>query len=176
MKIQESSYKGVNYCLRCGSKMELKNDKEDKLRAKCTNCGWTYYKNPVPAVACVILNEKEEILIIKRLVEPKPNEWALPSGYVEINQSPEQAAIDEMEEETGLVGKVNQFLGYFDGTSPIYEKVLSLGFWMEITGGKLAAGDDAGDAKFVALDKLPHLAFKAHDFFVEKISQILSGH
>lgn len=153
--------------------MELKSDRETKLRPHCTQCNWIYYKNAIPAVACVVLNEKDEILIIKRLVEPNPNEWALPSGYIEINQSPEEAAIAEMQEETGLNGRIKQFLGYYDGYSPIYEKVLSLGYWLEITGGELQAGDDAGEAKFVAYDNLPKLAFLAHTYFVKKMRKIL---
>jgi len=174
MDINKLSYKDVNYCLRCGGIMDLKNDREGKLRAICSSCNWTYYKNPIPAVACVILNKDNEILIIKRLVEPQPNKWALPSGYVEINQSPEQAAVDEMLEETGLKGGVKQFLGFFDGFSPIYEKVLSLGFWMDIRGGKLQAGDDAGEAKFLAIDKLPVLAFEAHTHFVSIVESFIS--
>jgi len=171
MKINESSYINVNYCLRCGGKMEIRIDREDKLRPQCSQCGWIYYKNPIPAVTCVILNDNREILIIKRLVEPNPNEWALPSGYIEINQSPEEAAVDEMREETGLVGEVMEFLGYYDGYSPIYEKVLSLGYLMKIKGGILEAGDDAGEARFAAYEDLPKLAFLAHTHFVEKIKK-----
>ncbi|MBW6515684.1 MAG: NUDIX hydrolase [Candidatus Cloacimonetes bacterium] len=170
MSIKEQSYQGVNFCLRCGNKLQFIRDSEDKLRKKCEHCGWTYYKNPIPAVACVVFNEAGEILIIKRLIEPKAGEWALPSGYIEIDQSPEQAALDELLEETGLEGRIKKFLGYYDGTSPFYEKVLSLGFLMKKTGGKLEAGDDAGEAKFVSLDKLPKLAFLAHEQFV-KVAQ-----
>jgi len=175
MSIKKSSYINVNYCLRCGGKMHLINDRENKLRAQCEKCSWTYYKNPVPAVACVILNEQKEVVIIKRLFEPQPGKWALPSGYIEINQSPEEAAVEEMYEETGLIGKTKQFLGYYDGFSPIYEKVLSFGFWMEITGGNLEAGDDAGEARFSEISKLPKLAFDAHTYFVEKMQKILNS-
>ena len=173
MNIKEHSYTGVNCCLRCGKKMRFVKDAEEKLRKQCEACGWTYYKNPIPAVACVVFNEEKEILIIKRLIVPQAGKWALPSGYIEINQSPEEAAVDEMLEETGLKGRIKKFLGYYDGTSPIYEKVLSLGFMMEITGGQLQAGDDAGEAKFVALEKLPRLAFLAHEHFVEIAKELL---
>ncbi len=173
MEIKESSYKGVNFCLRCSGRMNLVKDRENKLRSRCSKCGWNYYKNAVPAVACLVINEAKEILIIKRLVEPKPGFWALPSGYIEINQSPEEAAVDELQEETGIVGEVKEFLGYYDGTSPIYEKVLSLGFWLDIKGGHLEAGDDAGAAKFVPFSRLPKLAFDAHTFFVDKIRRKL---
>lgn len=168
MSIKKQSYVGINYCLRCGGIMHYHQDREDKLRKICEKCGWVYYKNPIPAAACVILNEKAEILIIKRLLEPNPGEWALPSGYIEIDQSPEEAAVTEMLEETGLEGKVKKFLGYFHGYSPIYERVISFGYLMEIVGGKLEAGDDAGEAKFVRYADLPKLAFTAHDYFVEQ--------
>ena len=173
MSINEQSYQGVNFCLRCGAEMEFIRDTENKLRKRCLNCGWTYYRNPVPAVACVVLNEKNEILIIKRLIEPKAGVWALPSGYIEINQSPEEAAVDEMLEETGLEGRVQKFLGFYDGTSPFYEKVLSLGFLLEITGGNLQARDDAAEAKFVPFEQLPKLAFSAHEYFVKMIREEL---
>ncbi len=171
MKIREKSYEGVNFCLRCGNKLDFVRDVEGKLRKKCANCGWTFYKNPVPAVACVILSNKREIVIIKRLVEPQIGKWALPSGYIEINQSPEQAAVVEMKEETGLDGEVERFIGYYDGTSPIYEKVLSLGFLMRVKGGKLEAGDDAGEAEYVSLQELPRLAFLAHEYFIDVIKE-----
>ncbi len=169
MSISEATYKNINHCLRCGSKLILRVDKEDKLRPHCSSCGWIYYKNPIPASACVILNEKEEIVIIKRKAEPNPGEWALPSGYIEIDQSPEEAAVVEMLEETGLHGKVTEFLGYYDDTSPIYEKVISFGFLMKPTGGKLQAGDDAAEARYVPFNNLPALAFPSHEHFVNLV-------
>ena len=168
MTISKESYKNVNYCLRCGSKMEIFTDRENKLRCKCTNCGWTFYKNPIPAAACVIFNEKNELLVIKRKFEPKAGEWALPSGYIEIDQSPEDAAIVEMKEETGLVGEVEMFIDYKPNPSPLYEMVISFGFLMRVVGGKLQAGDDAAEARFVALDNLPEICFASHRYFIEE--------
>ncbi|MFA5498407.1 MAG: NUDIX domain-containing protein [Candidatus Cloacimonadia bacterium] len=173
MSIREKSYYGINHCLRCGNKMQFHQDREGKLRKKCESCDWIYYKNPVPAVACVIINEDKELVVVKRLFEPCPGKWALPSGYIEIDQSPEEAAVSEMEEETGLIGRVKRFLGYYDGYSPIYEKVLSLGYLMEIVGGELKAGDDAEEAEFVKLTELPAIAFGAHKYFIKQIENEL---
>ncbi len=173
MSISEESYKDVNFCLRCGSKMLLKFDQENKLRSECTNCGWTFYKNPIPVAACLILNDKNEILVIKRKFEPNPGEWALPSGYIEIDQSPEETAIDEMLEETGLIGEIEKFIGYMPNPSPIYEKVISFGFLMKITGGELSAGDDAAEACFVSYENLPPICFNSHRYFIQKIKEEL---
>lgn len=166
------SYKNVNFCQICGSKMELKADQEEKLRPMCPNCKWTYYKNPIPASACVILNDKNEVVIIKRKYEPNVGGWALPSGYVEIDQTPAECAIEEMKEETGLDGEVIVQLGYDTEFSPIYEKVISFGFLMKITGGKLQAGDDAAEACYVSLDNLPEIAFPSHVKFLEVVKAL----
>ncbi|MCD4797004.1 MAG: NUDIX domain-containing protein [Candidatus Cloacimonetes bacterium] len=174
MSITKESYKGINYCIRCGNKLEILLDKENKLRPRCKKCGWTFYKNPIPASACVILNQKNEIVIIKRKYEPNPGEWALPSGYVEIDQSPEECAIMEMKEETGLIGEIVTPLGYYPDFSPIYEKVITFGFLMRITGGELRAGDDAVEALYVALDDLPEIVFSSHNKFLDQVRKMLS--
>ena len=170
-------YNGINFCIRCGAKLRVLCDREEKLRPKCESCGWVYYKNSVPAVSCLVINENTEVLFIKRRFEPRAGHWALPSGYIEIWQSPEEAAVEELHEETGLVGEIEEYLGYYYGNSPIYEKVLSLGFKMKITGGKLQAGDDASDAKFFKIEEMPKHAFWAHKYFlnVKGIDSTLSS-
>ncbi len=167
MRNIEELYQDKKFCVKCGTRLEIKKDRENKVRAICPNCGYIIYLNPIPAAACLIINNKNEVLIIKRKFEPKPGEWALPSGYIEIDQTPEEAAVAEMKEETGLDGKVEQFLDYYTGYSPIYERVISFGFLMKIVGGKLQAGDDAEDAKFVSFDELPDLAFDSHKHYIK---------
>ena len=158
--------RNADYCMRCGAPMAEKLDREGKPRAICPDCGWTHYRNPIPAAACVIFDETGRLLLIKRRFEPKPGEWALPSGYIEMDQTPEQTAVAEMREETGLIGEVDRFLGYFVGHSPLYETILSFGFLMRTTGGELCAGDDAAEARYVALDQAPPVAFASHRHFI----------
>jgi ADP-ribose pyrophosphatase YjhB (NUDIX family) len=175
MSISADSYEGINYCQQCGAKLELKDDHEQKLRPRCTECDFTYYKNPIPASAVVILNEDNEIVVIKRKFEPNAGGWALPSGYIEIDQNPEDCAVEEMWEETGLEGQVERFLGYYSDFSPIYEKVISFGFLMKVIGGELRAGDDAVEARYVALDDLPEICFRSHIRFIEIVKKKLAS-
>lgn len=174
MAIKKESYQNVNFCLKCGNKMMLQTDREGKMRPKCTKCSWTFYKNPIPASACVIINDKKEIVIIKRKFEPNEGGWALPSGYVEIDQDPADCAIDEMKEETGLDGEIIIQLGYDCEFSPIYEKVISFGFLMRVVGGELQAGDDAVEARYVGFDDLPEIAFPSHVKFIEIVKALYS--
>lgn len=159
-------YSDVKYCQRCAGKMTLKVDHEGKTRASCTACGFVLYRNPVPAVAIVLLNRAQELLLVKRKCEPQAGMWALPSGYAEIYMSPEQNAIEELREETGLEGIVDHRIDWFYGFSPIYYRVVSIGFRMQMTGGLLQAGDDAEDARFFSLTALPEIAFAAHRHFI----------
>jgi len=159
-------YRDVSYCQRCGNKIELKVDHENKVRAVCPSCAFVLYRNPIPAVAIVVFNEANELLLIKRSIEPKAGMWALPSGYAEIYMSPEANAIAELKEETGLEGIIQHRIDWFYGFSPIYYRVLSIGFRMKVTGGTLQAGDDAEDARFFSLNALPEIAFAAHRHFI----------
>jgi 8-oxo-dGTP diphosphatase len=120
----------------------------------------------------VLFNENRELLLVKRGLQPKAGFWALPSGYMEINLTPEENALQELEEETGLKGKIMHCVGWFFGKSPIYERVLSIGFRMKAIGGKLQAGDDAVDVKFFPLNNLPVIAFDAHRDFIAKETKL----
>jgi len=159
-------YAEVKFCQKCGHPISLKEDHEEKIRAVCPSCSFTQYLNPIPAVAIVVINEASELLLVKRMYEPRAGMWALPSGYAEIYMSPEQNAIAEMEEETGLIGEIDHRIDWFYGFSPIYYRVLSIGFRMRVTGGTLRAGDDAEEARFFAIDALPEIAFAAHRHFI----------
>lgn len=160
----------AKYCIKCGNL--LKDKKEENITRKwCPNCGWTYYENPVPVCACIVLNGKDEILLIKRKVEPAAGYWALPSGYVEINQTPAECSVAELEEETGLKGKIKKSLGYFMQDSPICKRVISFGFYLEKIGGKLKPGDDALETKFFPISEIPYLPFSSHRKFVDLIKR-----
>ncbi|MCK9584742.1 MAG: NUDIX hydrolase [Candidatus Cloacimonetes bacterium] len=161
-------YKNAIYCQNCGSKLELGPDREGKIRAICAACGFILYKNPIPAVAIFVQSEAGEILLVKRGCEPRIGMWALPSGYIEINMTPQENAIAEMQEETGLIGEVEYCIDWFYGYSPIYLRTLSIGFKMKVVGGKLQAGDDAEEARFFALDEFPPMAFEAHKYFIKQ--------
>lgn len=142
-------------------------------RVYCPSCGWTYYANPIPAAACIVVNNMKELLLIRRRNEPNPGSWALPSGYVEIDETAEECAVHELKEETGLIGNVDQFLGYFFQSSPLYKRVITFGFLMIITGGDLVPGDDALDGKYYSLNDLPHIPFSSHNKLIEVIKRKL---
>lgn len=92
------------YCPKCGSKLF----KEHNFKSKhCSNCGFTYYQNPSSATAAFILNNKDELLVIRRAKEPAKGTLDLPGGFVDNGESSEQGILREIKEETGLTIDVN---------------------------------------------------------------------
>jgi len=112
-------------------------------------------------VAAFVRNEKDEVLLIKRGVEPAIGEWALPSGFIEIDETPEMACVRELEEETGLLGRITGLLGVFSQESQVYNRVLIIGYAVEAE-GDLKPGSDSLDARYYFADNLPPIAFSSH--------------
>lgn len=145
------------YCPLCKGSL-----KKQKNYIKCSNCNWHHYHNPLPSVAIFAMNEKGEILLIKRGIEPGKGRWALPSGFIETGETPEQTVIRELKEETGLNGTVADFLGVHIESTDVYGDVLLLGYKVELRGGKLKADSDTADVKFFNKDHLPQIPFMSH--------------
>jgi 8-oxo-dGTP diphosphatase len=88
---------------------------------------------------------------------------------MEIDQTPQSAAIAEMKEETGLDGEVESFIDFKMSPNPFYEKVVSFGFLMKVVGGKLKAGDDAVDARYVSLSEVGKLPFISQNYYLNMV-------
>ena len=141
-------------------------------RHRCINCKTIHYENPKPT-ATLICPRGEQILLVKRAVEPGKGLWGLPGGFIEAKENPAQAAKRELKEETKLDGEFESLLGTCSHTGTIFGDILLLGIEMKINKWDgLQAGDDASDARLFALKKMPKLAFPCHqtilNFYKEK--------
>ncbi len=94
---------GMNFCADCGGKLHLEKQPGDAgaSRHVCQQCHHVYYQNPIVLVA-VYVCVGESILWIRRGIAPAAGRLALPGGYMEKGETPEQAASRELEEETGV--------------------------------------------------------------------------
>lgn len=148
------------YCPKCGAKLKLSRIEEEKRRA-CPQCHWVNYENPLPSSAALVRNEKGEVLLVKRGHEPGRGKWALPSGFIEIYETPEKACLRELREETGLKGEIVRLVGVYSQKSLLYRNVLIIGYEVEAR-GNLSPGSDSLEAEFFSLGNLPDIPFSSH--------------
>lgn len=123
------------------------------------------YKYPHPAVTadCMVFNQEGDkiwVLLIKRKNDPYKDCWAFPGGFINIDESAEDAAIRELKEETGLiVSKVEQLKAYSNLDRDPRERVITIAFIAESTIKDVKGGDDAKEARWFEISNLPSLAF-----------------
>ncbi len=104
----------------------------------------------IPCVGAIVHDGQGRLLIIQRGHDPEAGRWSLPGGRVEPGESDAQALAREMLEETGLIVTPGPLVGAVErpGTG---DTVLDIrDYAATVTGGTLAAGDDAADARWVA--------------------------
>ncbi len=125
------------------------------------------YEYPHPAVTVDIViftvrNDALKVLLIKRASEPFQGEWALPGGFVNLEESLEEAARRELEEETGVSGVfLEQLYTFGRPDRDPRERVITVAHYALIPSDKieLRAASDAEGVSWYGIDELPGLAF-----------------
>lgn len=125
---------------------------------------FTYaYPRPAMTVDALIFSEgKDMVLLIQRGKPPFTGQWALPGGFVGMEETLEEAIARELQEETGLTGlKLSQFHAFSAVDRDPRHRTISVVFIGYADPGKaaIAAGDDASDVRWFSVGELPGLAF-----------------
>jgi 8-oxo-dGTP diphosphatase len=132
-----------------------------RLRPHCEHCGYTHFINPVPSVG-LLIEMDGGLVLIRRGHPPHKDRWTLPSGFIEADESAEQAAIREAAEETGLQVEIIEMAGInsFPEGPPVSGIIIF--YRARPVGGALCAGDDAAEARVFLPDALPVMPFRTH--------------
>lgn len=148
------------YCPNCGTTLVVR-EMAGRQRPVCPECGFVHYQNPIPAVGLLI--EKDGgLVMVKRGQPPKAGHWALPSGFVEADESVEEAAIREAREETGLEVTLRDMVGVFSFPDGPPTSGIIVFYRARPVGGRLGAGDDAAEVRVFLPDSFPDLPFRTH--------------
>lgn len=131
------------------------------------------YDHPRPALAvdCVVFGLGErtlELLLVERDLEPFAGRWALPGGFVRVDESIDAAARRELAEEAGVSpGVLEQLRAFGEVDRDPRERVVSIAHWALVRGERHRprASTDARAARWFPLDDRPPLAFD-HDAIV----------
>lgn len=121
-----------------------------------------FIRTPLLTVDCVVFY-LNSILLIKRKFEPYKDHFALPGGFVDLNETVEAACLRELQEETNLKLKTEnlKLVGVYSkpGRDP-RRNTVSVAFYAKLNENvEIEAGDDAADVQFVKSWKEKKLAF-----------------
>ncbi len=126
----------------------------------------TNLSRPALSVDIIIFSLRESrlhVLLIERGVAPFQGCWALPGGFVQLDESLEEAALRELQEETGLQDAyIEQLYTYGEPDRDPRGRVITVAYFALIAGDAAIqpeGGDDAARAAWFPLDDLPELAF-----------------
>jgi 8-oxo-dGTP diphosphatase len=125
------------------------------------------YKYPRPALTidCVIFSLEDNllnVLLIQRDQEPFQGMWAFPGGFVDMDETLEEAAARELKEETGLQNVNLQQLHAFSALDrDPRHRTISVVFYGFVKKNEVhpKAGDDARNVQWFDVEEVPLLAF-----------------
>ena len=127
---------------------------------------YTYeYPRPALTVDCVVFGFDEgelKVLLIQRGLEPFKGQWALPGGFVRVEETVEEAARRELEEEAGLKNVfLEQLYTFGEVERDPRERVVSVAYYalVKLSDHRAKAATDAAEAEWFLISKVPKLAF-----------------
>ena len=112
---------------------------------------------PGPAVGAACLRG-DEVLLIRRGKPPREGEWSLPGGRIEPGERATEAGLRELREETGVEARITGLVDVVDGLFPEAGRhYVLIDYAAQWLSGEPVAGDDAAEARFVALAEVEAL-------------------
>ncbi|MHA1959664.1 MAG: NUDIX domain-containing protein [Candidatus Thorarchaeota archaeon] len=132
------------------------------------------YRNPKPTIDVVVTDGKR-VILVKRAREPFKGEWVFPGGFVEYDETVEDAAIREVLEETGVTVELQEILGVYSAPDrDPREHHVNVVFVGKPIEGEPRGGDDAAEAEWRKISSLKSgdLAFD-HDLIATDLKRWL---
>ena len=123
------------------------------------------YPRPALTVDCIIFGldaHDLKVLLIKRASDPHKGKWALPGGFVDMDEGLDHAAMRELEEETGLTRVyLEQLYTFGDPERDPRGRVVSVAYWAltRVLAEPVRAASDAESAAWFSVSDPPRLAF-----------------
>ena len=136
------------------------------------------YEFPHPSVTadCVIFGFNGvglQVLLVQRGIEPYKGCWALPGGFVRMDESTDECAKRELHEETGLTASyVKQFGTFSEPQRDPRERVITVAYYALVRLQEVEGGDDAAAARWFPVDAVPQLAFD-HDMILRRATDAM---
>lgn len=108
-----SAIVSFSFCPKCGNRLDRRLiETEDRPRLICQGCRFILYENPKVVVGALpIVGNK--VMLLRRGIEPRYGSWSYPGGFMELDESVEEAAIRETHEEMNLEIRIDRLLNVY---------------------------------------------------------------
>jgi 8-oxo-dGTP diphosphatase len=136
------------------------------------------YPRAALTVDCVVFGYDEgelKVLLIQRALEPLKGRWALPGGFVHVDETVDAAARRELAEETGLKDVfLEQLYTFGEVKRDPRERVVSVAYYalVKLSDHKARAATDAANAEWFPISKVPKLAFDHADILATALARL----
>jgi NAD+ diphosphatase len=144
----------IKYCPFCG-KMLSTRVVEGKTYTACSDpsCSYVHWDNPLVVVAALV-EYGEKVIFARNKAWPE-NMFGLITGFLEKNESPEQAVLREVKEELGLGGTIKELIGLY---SFFQKNQLIIAYAIEAS-GDIITGEELAEVKIVEPERIKPWAF-----------------
>ena len=151
--------KWYRFCPNCKTELERKViDGIDRLA--CSSCDFILWSNPKPTTTILIVDGESKILMTQRTREPFKGWWCLPGGFIEYEESPEEAVKREGKEEVGLDVQNPKLVGVYQIDNDPRGMHIDIIYSAKLN-GTVNANQEISEHKLFGKDKLPEkIAFK----------------
>jgi ADP-ribose pyrophosphatase YjhB (NUDIX family) len=155
------------FCPRCSAPL-AEGVRFGRTRRFCRYCGFIHFSDPKVAVAGLV-SDGVRVLLVRRAAVPRIGFWALPAGYMDADELPEEAVVREIAEETGVEVRVTGLHGITALAGWNKRRGILVVYQAEPVGGALLAGDDVSDACWFSAGEIPwdELAFESTAEFLK---------
>ncbi|HXM54901.1 MAG TPA: NUDIX domain-containing protein [Candidatus Dormibacteraeota bacterium] len=151
-----------HYCVNCGTRLEPRTIEGRELEG-CPDCGFVLWHDPKVVTLVVVEDERGDVLVGRRGIEPGYGLWCLPGGYVNDDEHPADSAVRECREEIGADVEITGLLGVYHIRKRGSPSMVGIAYLARLLPGQVpAAGSEMLEIGAFPGDGLPELAFTSH--------------
>lgn len=159
--VQHQHPSNIRFCSLCGGELQVRVVAPDHKRHKvCSKCGFVDFLGPKLVAGCLVIDGDGRVLLIRRGIVPQIGRWTFPGGYVDLGETPDQAALRETLEEVRMNVRLGRVFGvYADPDRPEAAVVVYLA---EPGAEPPGLSLEATEARYFGHDEIPwdELAFR----------------
>lgn len=158
----------MNYCSNCGTAVVVRIPEGEHLpRHVCPACHTVHYENPKLVVGCIPEDQDGRIVLCRRAIEPRHGYWTFPAGFMENNETLQQAAARESYEEALADVEIGSLLAI---VHILHAHQVHVFFRAKLRTPQIGAGTESLEVKLVAEQDVPwdDIAFASIEFALRR--------